>query len=234
MGDRNSFRVGTVTHHSIYSMNNFIPKFGEAQKERKEVLMTAEKSRKMARKVVKIAGVATGCAIVAVAFVIGMQVDYLRTPVKINFQSPVIWRSVPSPTPVKKAYKMPVLVPQVMAEAVPLPKVQVSILNNIRMDSEQRQNAELIREAFPEDAQRMIAIAMAESGLRCGSINHQDSNGVQAVGLFQINDGRLFSAQDIANLTTCSHNIERAKQKYNSQGVTAWGAFTSGAFYKYL
>lgn len=211
-----------------------VQKTPEELKAWRDTLTTKEKARKVVKKVSKIVAGATGCAIVAVAFVIGMQVDHLRTPILVNFQTPVIWRSVPKPTPVKKASLMPALVPQVMAEAVPSPVPAGSILNNIKMDSEQRQNAELIREAFPQDAQRMIAIAMAESGLRCGSVNHQDSNGVQAVGLFQINDGRMFTAEDISNLTDCRHNIERAKQKYRSQGLTAWGAFTSGAFAKYL
>lgn len=94
--------------------------------------------------------------------------------------------------------------------------------------------AKMIRDTFPDNARTMIAIAMAESGLRCEAINHADTNGVQSVGLFQINDGRYFTEQDIANLTTCSHNLERAKQKYTSQGLSAWGAFTNGAYRRYL
>lgn len=215
-------------------MIHAVQKTPEELKAWRETLTTKEKARKVVKKVSRIVAGATGCAIVAVAFVIGMQVDHLRTPILVNFQTPVIWRSVPKPTPVKKASSMPAHMPQVMAEVMPSPVPVGSIVNNIRMDSEQRQNAELIREAFPQDAQRMIAIAMAESGLRCGAINHRDSNGVQAVGLFQINDGRVFNDEDIANLTDCRHNIERAKQKYSSQGPYAWGAFTSEAFLKYL
>lgn len=94
--------------------------------------------------------------------------------------------------------------------------------------------AKMIRDTFPDNARTMIAIAMAESGLRCEAINHADTNGVQSVGLFQINDGRYFTEQDIANLTTCSHNLARAKQKYTSQGLSAWGAFTNGAYRRYL
>lgn len=211
-----------------------VQKTPEELKAWRETLTTKERARKVFKKVSKIVAGATGCAIVAMAFVIGMQVDHLRTPIVVNFQTPVIWRSVPKTTPVKKASSMPALVPQVMAEAVPSPVPVGSIVNNIKMDSEQRQNAELIREAFPQDAQRMIAIAMAESGLRCDPPRNIDTNGYLSLGLLQINDGRMFNAEDIANLTDCRHNIERAKQKYRSQGLTAWGAFTSGAFYKYL
>lgn len=94
--------------------------------------------------------------------------------------------------------------------------------------------ARKIKDAFPSDARNMIAIAMAESGLNCGAINKMDSNGVQAVGLFQINDGRMFSEQDIQNLKDCDHNIERAKMKYNSSGLRPWGVWHSGAFLRYL
>lgn len=234
MGSDDRSTICSITHCQILFMIHAVAKTPEELKAWRETLTTKEKTRKVVKKVSKIVAGATGCAIVAMAFVIGMQVDHLRTPIVVNFQTPVIWRSVPKPTPIKKAFLIPALVPQVMAEAITSPVPLGSIVNNIKMDSEQRQNAELIREAFPQDAQRMIAIAMAESGLRCGAVNHQDSNGVQAVGLFQINDGRLFNAEDIANLTDCRYNIERAKQKYRSQGLTAWGAFTSGAFYKYL
>lgn len=94
--------------------------------------------------------------------------------------------------------------------------------------------ARQIKQAFPNDAREMIAIAMAESGLRCEAINHADSNGVQAVGLFQINDGRWFSEQDIANLSDCAHNIERAKTKYSYGRFNPWGAYWNGAYQRYL
>jgi len=94
--------------------------------------------------------------------------------------------------------------------------------------------ARKIAQEFPAHAREMIAIAMAESGLRCEAINHTDSNGVQAVGLFQINDGRWFSEQDIVNLMDCNHNIERAKQKYQSNKLAPWGAYWNGAYQRYL
>lgn len=94
--------------------------------------------------------------------------------------------------------------------------------------------ARKIRDNFPDNAREMIAIAMAESGLNCGAINQRDSNNVQAVGLFQINDGRWFNEQDIANLTNCDHNIERAKTKYRNGGLNPWGVYWSGSYKKYL
>lgn len=94
--------------------------------------------------------------------------------------------------------------------------------------------ARKIRDNFPQNAREMIAIAMAESGLRCEAVNAMDSNGVQAVGLFQINDGRWFTPEDIANLTNCDHNIERAKMKYRNGGLSPWGVWHTGAYLKYL
>jgi hypothetical protein len=80
----------------------------------------------------------------------------------------------------------------------------------------------------------MIAIAMAESGLNCDRINGMDSNGVQSVGLFQINDGRWFTPEDITNLLDCNHNIERAKTKYGHGRFNPWGAYWNGAYQRYL
>lgn len=204
-----------------------ITQYGPTEQARKEKLLWRENVKRRARKVLKIASYASTCAIGVICLIIGMQIDRIQSPIVVKAQPMIIWREQKSHQSAKEVVK-----PEQVVTQTPVPKV--SIINNINFDAEQRQNAELIREAFPNDAQRMIAIAMAESGLRCGAINHRDSNGVQAVGLFQINDGRMFSDEDIANLTDCRHNIERAKQKYSSQGPYAWGAFTSEAFLKYL
>lgn len=201
--------------------------YGPTEQARKEKLLWRENAKRNARKALKIASYASTCAVGAICLIIGTKIDYMQSPIVVKIQPIIIWRQQKSNESAKEVVK-----PKQVVTPTPVPKV--SIINNIKMDAEQRQNAELIREAFPNDTQRMIAIAMAESGLRCGAVNHQDSNGVQAVGLFQINDGRMFSEQDIINLTDCGHNIERAKQKYRSQGLYAWGAFTSGAYRKYL
>lgn len=102
------------------------------------------------------------------------------------------------------------------------------------LTEEKREVARKIRAAFPNQAREMIAIAMAESGLRCEAINKTDSNGYSAVGLFQINDGRFFSPEDIANLTNCEHNIERARMKYNANGLRPWGVYWTKAYERYL
>jgi len=213
-------------------MNNFIPKFGEAQKERKEVLMTAEKSRKSVKRFAKIAGVATGCAVVAVAFVIGMQVDHLRTPIKINFQNPVIWRSAPSPTPVKKASRMPVIVPQVMAEAVPPPKVQVS---PTRHPSDEYV-ANLVK-SYAWDYSIAIRLAKSENyynltgSFDCARTN-TNADGSYDVGLFQINS---IHSQRLASLGLTMEDMKDCKKNadyafhwvYTYSGWGAWSAFNN-------
>lgn len=111
--------------------------------------------------------------------------------------------------------------PQAKTERVVLPEFKKDVARHIKA-------------AFPDDARIMIAIAMAESGLNCAAINHKDSNGVQAVGLFQINDGRIFSVADIHNLQDCTHNIERAKSKYAYGRFSPWGVWHSGSYQKFL
>lgn len=112
----------------------------------------------------------------------------------------------------------------------PRPVVEV----RVDLPDFKKEIARQIKQAFPQDAREMIAIAMAESGLNCDRINGMDSNGVQSVGLFQINDGRWFTQDDIANLSDCNHNIERAKTKYSYGRFNPWGAYWNKAYQRYL
>jgi len=80
----------------------------------------------------------------------------------------------------------------------------------------------------------MAAIAKAESGGIAGNTNPTDNNGTQTSwGLWQISDGThgwSYGGDPYDPLT----NAKAAVMKYHSQGLAAWGTYTSGAYKQYL
>jgi len=78
----------------------------------------------------------------------------------------------------------------------------------------------------------MAAIALAESGGNPQAANKTDNGGTQTSwGLWQISDGTHNEpVQGILNPLT---NAQQAVDKYKSQGLGAWGTYTSGAFRKF-
>lgn len=88
----------------------------------------------------------------------------------------------------------------------------------------------LIRAAFPEHPDIMIAIAKAESGMNPKAVN-VNRNGSTDIGLFQINSVHGY---DELSLFDVKKNIEAAREIYGKQGLGAWVAFKSGSYKKFL
>lgn len=85
----------------------------------------------------------------------------------------------------------------------------------------------------PVMAPLMAAIAEAESSGNPNATNPTDNNGTQTSwGLWQISNGT--HAQPAPNILNPLVNAEQAVKKYHSQGLGAWGTYTSGAYKKYL
>jgi len=79
----------------------------------------------------------------------------------------------------------------------------------------------------------MAAIALAESGGNPNATNKTDNGGKQTSwGLWQISDGT--HNQPVSGILDPETNAEQAVKKYKSQGLAAWGTYTSGAYKKYL
>lgn len=79
----------------------------------------------------------------------------------------------------------------------------------------------------------MAAIALAESSGNPEAINPTDNNGTQTSwGLWQISNG-THNQPDPGILSPLT-NAQAAVAKYNSQGLSAWGTYTSGAYQQYL
>jgi hypothetical protein len=77
----------------------------------------------------------------------------------------------------------------------------------------------------------MAAIALAESSGDPAAMNYTDNGGTQtSVGLWQVSSG---THSYPASWTTPAGNAAEAVAKYKSQGLGAWGTYTSGAYRKY-
>jgi hypothetical protein len=84
-----------------------------------------------------------------------------------------------------------------------------------------------------KDAALMAAIAEAESGGNPSALNPNDNNGTQSsFGLWQISNGT--HTPPASNWSNPLENAKLAVQKFFSQGLGAWGTYTSGAYKKFL
>lgn len=82
-------------------------------------------------------------------------------------------------------------------------------------------------------ARLMAAIALAESGGNPDATNPDDNNGRQTSwGLWQISLGN--HRTPAPNWDNPAENAKLAIGKLESQGVTAWGTYTSGAYKRYM
>jgi hypothetical protein len=77
-----------------------------------------------------------------------------------------------------------------------------------------------------------LAIAKAESGLRCNATNN-NTNKSKDSGLFQINSihKAKYQGKDIFD---CKTNIDVAYQIYQSSGWNPWVAYWSGSYKRHL
>lgn len=85
----------------------------------------------------------------------------------------------------------------------------------------------------PALAPIMAAIALGESGGDPNATNKTDNNGKQTSwGLWQLSDGT--HDQPVPGILEPETNAEQAVKKYKSQGLQAWGVYTSGKYKQFL
>lgn len=84
----------------------------------------------------------------------------------------------------------------------------------------------------PSKAPLMAAIALAESGGQTNALNPSDNGGRQSsYGLWQISTGTHTAPSP--QWADPNVNARLAVGKLKSQGLTAWGTYTSGAYKRY-
>jgi len=81
------------------------------------------------------------------------------------------------------------------------------------------------------DCKMAIAVAKAESGLKCDALNINTNNTVD-MGIFQLNSTHLKKGGEwtLANMGDCYKNVDLAYELWKEQGFEPWVAFNSGAY----
>lgn len=89
------------------------------------------------------------------------------------------------------------------------------------------------------DCNTALAVAKAESGMRCDAIGDGHiaftKNEIEygkSYGVFQIR--YLVGRPDPSKLLDCAFNINHAHGMYLAQGWRPWSAFTNGSYKKFL
>ncbi len=80
------------------------------------------------------------------------------------------------------------------------------------------------------DCKMALAIAKAESGLKCDAIGiNADS---ADIGVFQLNTAHLKRGGNwtLANMGDCYRNVDLAYELWKEQGFSPWVAFNTGAY----
>lgn len=93
-----------------------------------------------------------------------------------------------------------------------------------------------------EDLIRMTAVGMAESTGNPGAINNNPKTGDLSFGAWQVNmigsmgpqRRRQFGLANNDALLDLNTNARVAKSIFDSQGITAWGAYTDGRYRQYM
>lgn len=81
------------------------------------------------------------------------------------------------------------------------------------------------------DCKTALAIAKAESGLKCDAINI-NTNGTVDLGLYQLNTTHLKKGGDwtLANMGDCYKNVDLAYKLFQEQGWNPWVVYLTGAY----
>lgn len=79
-----------------------------------------------------------------------------------------------------------------------------------------------------------LAIAQAESGLRCDAQNVNKGTNSLDLGVMQINSVHLKKGWKVADLLNCHKNIDLAFEIYQGSGWNAWTTYTNKSYKRFL
>lgn len=97
---------------------------------------------------------------------------------------------------------------------------------------ESRTVPEMICDTFPEDCDRMLAIAKAENRtLAAAPAPNKNNDGTIDCGLMQINSIHGFDCEWLENI---ENNLGVARKIYDTQGITAWSTYNSGKYLEFM
>jgi len=115
-----------------------------------------------------------------------------------------------------------------VSDKKPITSFQIRPSDSMPSPTPTKSVEERICQKFKENCQEAIAIAKAESGLRCNAISPTNDH-----GLFQINAVHFpkFKGKDPYD---CDANIEVAYEIYKRQGFYPWTVYRTGSYKRFL
>lgn len=127
-------------------------------------------------------------------------------------------------------------VAQVRIERERLEADRVRLDNRVQAEAKRLQvgsdKFDVIRDiivTFGDDSNIALAVAKAESGLRCEAY-HFNNNGTIDHSIFQLNSVH----KKRGNLENCKENIKIAYEIFKEQGWTPWVVYNTKSYLKYL
>lgn len=120
---------------------------------------------------------------------------------------------------------------QISITPTPSKMPQIDKLPSKRINDYSPKVEGLIRDIFGTDADVALAIARAESGLRCDAVGDRHLS-PSSYGVFQIR--AFINRPGIEELTDCETNIRYAKFMFDRQGWQPWSAYTNKAYLRFL
>ena len=91
---------------------------------------------------------------------------------------------------------------------------------------------EKIIATFPEQPELMLAIAKAESNLNPEAYNPEGHRGCRgSIGLLQV---ACLHTDNPDKLFDIDYNLAKAREIYDRDGLTPWGAYTNGSYLAHM
>lgn len=114
-----------------------------------------------------------------------------------------------------------------------VPTTFVRVAKAAEVEPKEMTTTQYICYKFGKECKVALAVAKAESGMRCDAQNVNKNGSVDA-GLWQINSIHLKKGWKLTDLLDCKKATDFAYELYKAQGFQPWVAFWSGSYKKFL
>lgn len=165
--------------------------------------------------------------IVLIASLIGLyKFNEWNKSFHVSFQWP--WRNFLIISPVPQSQFQVNLAPQSEIEKISerlFPKAKAA-----ELPKELTKTQYIVQVFGKKEAFTAIAIAKAESGLRCDAQGINKGTNSLDAGLFQINSVHLRKGWKVTDLMNCKKNTDHAYEIFQSSGWGAWSTYKNGAY----
>ena len=158
---------------------------------------------------------------------------YLLLPIATLIITSYLLSKIPNDTNTKspeKPVKKVVQIQQLPSRSDTTKEKQETILlrDTDRSDTHKLNLVRLITKYFGSESKIAVAIAYAESGMRCDAVSPTNDHGLMQVNM------RWHANKFSKSPYDCEENIRVAYQIFKDSGWNAWSTFKNGAYKKFL